>query len=145
MANTMGTPLVLQKIICDFLRMGGYDRLLRYLRRVYARNLQLYAQALRRSCPHGTCLSRPAGGFVLWVQFPKGVDTVRLFHEALERNVSVAPGILFSAQLRYTNCVSLNVSSPWTDRILAALNLLGELAKAQLAPKIGKPAARKSA
>ncbi len=145
MANTMGTPLILQKIICDFLRMGGYDRLLRSLRRIYARNLSLYAQAIRRSCPAGTCLSRPEGGFVLWVQFPKSVDTVRLFHEALEHDVSVAPGILFSVQQRYNNCVSVNVSSPWSDRIQAALNLLGELAHAQLTPKFRRPAARKSA
>jgi DNA-binding transcriptional MocR family regulator len=142
LANTMGTPLVLQKTICDFLRMGGHGRLLRTIRRTYARNLRLYSETIRRSCPPGTCLSRPSGGYILWVEFPKEVDTVRLYHEALEYKVSVAPGILYSSRLRYTNCVSINASSPWSDRIQAALKLLGLLAQSQLAPTNGKSAAR---
>ena len=53
MANTMGTPLVLQKTITDFLRLGGFDHHLRGLRRTYRLNLRLYTEALRRSCPPG--------------------------------------------------------------------------------------------
>ena len=132
MANTMGTPLVLQKTITDFLRLGGYEHHLRGLRRHYQRQLRLYAEALRRSCPAGTRLSQPAGGFVLWVEFPPGVDSVRLYHDAMRHKVSIAPGSLFSCQPVYRHCIRLNASSPWSERIAAALRLLGRLATAQL-------------
>ncbi|SDR74553.1 transcriptional regulator, GntR family [Opitutus sp. GAS368] len=132
MANTMGTPLVLQKTITDFLRIGGYDHHLRSLRRTYQQHLRLYSENLRRHCPPGTRLTQPDGGYVLWVQFPAAVDTVRLYHEALQKKVSIAPGILFSAQPRFNHCIRLNTSSPWSDRIQSALRLIGRLAAAQL-------------
>jgi DNA-binding transcriptional MocR family regulator len=134
MANTMGTPLILQKTITDFLRLGGYDHHLRRLRRTYRRNLELFTTTLRRSCPPGTRLSHPEGGYILWVQFPSGVDTGRLYREALRENISIAPGILFSVKPRYTNCLRLNASSLWSERIEAALRRLGQLAADQLKP-----------
>jgi DNA-binding transcriptional MocR family regulator len=78
----------------------------------------------------------------LWIQFPKEVDTVRLYHEALKHKISIAPGILFSSTPRYNNCVRVNASPPWSDRIQAALRLLGKLAVIQLGRKAGKSAAQ---
>jgi DNA-binding transcriptional MocR family regulator len=132
MANTMGTPPVLQKTISDFIRLGGYDRHLRILRRTYGAHVQRYTEFIRRTYPPGTALSQPTGAYILWIQFPAGVDAVRLYREALRHRVSVAPGVLFSAQPRYTNCIRINASTPWSDRIEAALRLLGRLAAAQL-------------
>ena len=140
MASTMGTPLVLQKTITDYLRLGGYDHHLRGLRRIYQRNLRLYTASLRRSCPAGTRLSQPDGGYVLWVEFPAGVDSGRLYHDAMRHKVSIAPGSLFSSQPIYNQCNRLNASSPWSERIETALRLLGRLAKAQLAAAGEKPA-----
>ena len=63
--NTLGTPVVLQKTISDFLRDGGYDHHLRSIRRAYQNQLHLFSQAVLRHFPAGTRLSRPQGGFVL--------------------------------------------------------------------------------
>jgi DNA-binding transcriptional MocR family regulator len=141
LANTMGTPLVLQKTVCDFLRLGGYDHHLRALRRAYQRHLRHYGEIIRRSCPPGTGLSRPDGGYIVWIQFPRPVDTVRLYHEALKQKISIAPGILFSAQPRYNHCIRINASAPPSEKIQAALRLLGKLAEAQLPWKTGRTVA----
>ncbi|MBL9189135.1 MAG: PLP-dependent aminotransferase family protein [Opitutaceae bacterium] len=130
--NTLGTPVVLQKTVSDFLRNGGYDHHLRSIRRAYHHQLHLFSQAILRYFPEGTRLSRPEGGFVLWVELPAGVDTLRLHREALKHHITTAPGALFSVKDRYKSCLRMNCGVPWTDAIEAAVRTLGELARKQL-------------
>ena len=130
--NTLGTPVVLQKAVSDFLRNGGYDHHLRSIRRSYHHQLHLFSQAVLRHFPAGTRLSRPEGGFVLWVEMPAGVDTLRLHREAVKHHINTAPGALFSVKDRYRNCLRMNCGLPWSDTIEAAVKTLGTLAHAQL-------------
>lgn len=131
-ANTMGTPVILQKAISDLLRLGGYDRHLRILRRTCESQIKRYSEAIRLTAPPGTALSQPQGAFILWVEFPAEVDTVPLYHAALRHKVSVAPGRLFSAGRQFGNCIRINASIPWSPRVEAAVRLIGRLATAQL-------------
>lgn len=131
-ANTLGTPVVLQKTVSDFLRNGGYDHHLRSIRRAYQNQLHLFSQAILRHFPEGTRLSRPGGGCVLWVEFPPGVDTLRLHRDALKHHIGIAPGPLFSLKDRYRNCLRMNCGLPWSDLIESAVRTVGELAKKQL-------------
>jgi DNA-binding transcriptional MocR family regulator len=132
--NTLGTPVVLQKTVSDFLRNGGYDHHLRSIRRAYHHQLHLFSQAILRHFPAGTRLSRPEGGFILWVEMPAGVDALHLHREAVKRHISTAPGPLFSVKDRYRNCLRMNCGLPWSEPIEAALRTLGELAKKQISP-----------
>ena len=130
--NTMGTPVVLQKTIAEFLRDGGYDHHLRTLRRAYQQQLHQFARGMQRYFPPGTRYSRPQGGNVIWVEFPTKVDTLRLHHEALKHRINTAPGALFSVKNRYHNCLRMSCGLPWSDEIEAALRTLGELVRKQL-------------
>jgi DNA-binding transcriptional MocR family regulator len=130
--NTLGTPVVLQKTVSDFLRTGGYDHHLRAIRRAYHNQLHLFSQAILRNFPEGTRLSRPDGGFVLWVEMPSRVDTLRLHRDALKHRINTAPGSLFSVKDRYRNCLRMNCGVPWSDALDAAIRTLGGLAKRQL-------------
>jgi DNA-binding transcriptional MocR family regulator len=138
MASTMGTPLVLQKTLCDFLRIGGYEHHLRALRAGFQANLRRYAETIRRNCPLGTGLSRPAGGYILWIQFPPEVDTLRLYREASQQGINLAPGALFSSQPRFNNCIRINASTPWSPQVEAALKLVCYLAALQLPRRTGR-------
>ena len=131
--NTLGTPVVLQKTISDFLRTGGYDHHLRSIRRAYQNQLQLFSQAILRHFPEGTRLSRPQGGFILWAELPAGVDTLQLHRDALRHHINTAPGALFSVKDRYRNCLRMNCGIPWSEPVDAALHTLGGLARTQLA------------
>jgi len=130
--NTLGTPVVLQKTISDFLRTGGYDHHLRSIRRAYQNQLHLFSQAILRHFPEGTRLSRPQGGFILWAELPAGVDTLQLYRDALRHHINTAPGALFSVKDRYRNCLRMNCAMPWTAEVDAALKTVGDLAKEQL-------------
>lgn len=130
--NTLGTPVILQKTISDFLRDGGYDHHLRSIRRAYQNQLHLFSQAILRHFPAGTRLSRPQGGFVLWLELPAGIDTLTLYTEALKQQINTAPGALFSVKDRYRNCLRMNCGIPWSDVIAHAVETIGALAKQQL-------------
>ncbi|MFT3783182.1 MAG: PLP-dependent aminotransferase family protein [Nibricoccus sp.] len=131
-SNTLGTPIVLQKTIANFLRDGGYDHHLRSIRRAYQNQLHLFSQAMLRSFPVGTRLSRPHGGFVLWAELPARVDTYKLYTDALQRRINIAPGILFSVKERYRNCLRVNCGIPWCPAVEDAMRTLGDLAKKQI-------------
>ena len=130
--TTLGTPVVLQKTISDFLRNGGYDHHLRSIRRAYHHQLHLFSQAILRHFPEGTRISRPEGSFVRWIEMPPGGDSLKLHRDALKHKICTAPGALFSVKDRYRNCLRMNCGLPWTDEIESALRTLGELAKKQL-------------
>ncbi|MBK9991023.1 MAG: PLP-dependent aminotransferase family protein [Verrucomicrobia bacterium] len=131
--NTLGTPVILQKTIANFLRDGGYDHHLRSIRRAYQNQLHLFSQAVLRNFPAGTRLSRPHGGFVLWAELPARVDTHKLHIDALKQHIAIAPGVLFSVKERYRNCLRINCGIPWGEPVEQAVRTLGELAKKQLA------------
>ena len=130
--NTMGTPVVLQKTLAEFLRDGGYDHHLRSLRRAYHQHLHLFLRGMQKYFPEGTRYSRQQGGNFIWVEFPAKVDALRLRRDALKHKINTAPGNLFSVKDRYRHCLRISCSLPWSDAIEAALRTLGDLIKQQL-------------
>lgn len=78
--------------------------------------------------PAGTRLSRPAGGFVLWVELPDGGDAVALFRRARSGGIAFAPGPLFSATGGLRSCLRINCAREWTARTARAIGTLGRLA-----------------
>jgi len=129
-----GTALAPQLTVAAFLANGGYDRHLRQLRRVYQTQMTRLQQAIYDDFPAETCVSRPTGGHVLWLEMPPNFDALRLHEEALDRKISIAPGIVFSASGQcYRNCFRLNAAIPWSAEVDQAMKTLGYLAKKQLA------------
>jgi DNA-binding transcriptional MocR family regulator len=129
--NSVGSAELLQLALAEFLASGGYDRQLRALRRVFRDQVARVSAAVTEFFPAGTRLTRPAGGFILWVELPEGSDSVELFRQALRNNISLGPGVLFSATDRYRNCIRMGCAEPWSPRVEHAIARLGELAKRQ--------------
>lgn len=130
--NTVGTATLPQLAIAEFLQNGGYERYLRGVRQIYSKQVQRISEAVAELFPKGTSISRPSGGFVIWIGLPKECDAITLHEKALERNISIAPGPLFSAANAYKNFIRLNCGQLWSREIERALVLLGDLAKRQL-------------
>jgi DNA-binding transcriptional MocR family regulator len=116
-----------QLAIAEFLANGGYDHHLRSIRRTYARKVAQMADAIGRFFPPGTRVTRPAGGFVLWVEMPPAVDSIRLYEQARQQGISIAPGPLFSATGKYRNYVRLNAAF-YSEKLEGAIATLGRLA-----------------
>lgn len=125
--NTLTTPSVPQVALADYLRHDGYDRHLRRVRRFYRQQARLMRAMVQRFFPAGTRTSDPQGGYVLWVELPASVDSMRLYQAALARGITIGPGYMFSMRNDFHHYIRLNYSYPWTAQTEAALKTLGEL------------------
>jgi DNA-binding transcriptional MocR family regulator len=128
-AHTLATPTLPQMAIADFLENGGYERHLRRLRRSLAEQVARVSEAIATHFPAGTRISRPQGGFLLWVEMPHGKSALELHDRALARGVSVAPGPIFSAKQRFTSCVRISCGFPWSPAIERGVRTLGEIVR----------------
>jgi DNA-binding transcriptional MocR family regulator len=127
-ASSGPTAAILQEMVAELLRSGGYERHLVKLRNTYARQVAQVAAAVSRYFPPGTRMTQPRGGFVIWVELPRGLDSLSLFEAAIRQGVNFAPGPLFSATGRYRNFLRLNCGRRMTPELDAAIARLGRLA-----------------
>ena len=125
--SSIGTPTLLQMTIAEFLANGGYDHHLRKLRRFYGEQVPRVTQAITKYFPEDTKVTRPAGGYVLWVELPPRVDSLELFRRALAERISIAPGPIFSPKQKFQNFIRLSCGAPWTEAMDQALLKLGQL------------------
>jgi DNA-binding transcriptional MocR family regulator len=128
--TSISTAAALQEAIAELLTNRGYQRHLRGLRRKCEQQVAQFSRAVERYFPQGTRMSRPEGGFVLWLDLPGDIDTVELHEQALARKVSFAPGPLFSASGQFRSALRLNCGRELTPAVLKALKDLGSLAGA---------------
>lgn len=129
--RTLAVAAPVQEGIADYLAKGGYDRHLRQLRHALSQQQISLASAVLRHFPLGTRATRPEGGYFMWVELPKGIDTLALQCEANALDISIAPGPMFSARAAFKNCVRLNYGHPWTPAFDTAVATLGRLANVQ--------------
>jgi DNA-binding transcriptional MocR family regulator len=125
--TTMAAPSLQQHVLAEFLESGGYDRHVKRLRTTLASQVEEVRQAAGKYLPKGTRISRPAGGYVLWVQLPGKIDTLQLYQAALAERISILPGTIFSPTGRYRNYMRLNCGHRWSEAHDRALLTLGRL------------------
>ncbi len=121
-----------QAAIASFLATGRYEYHLRKLRQTLHANSLHFTRAIGEYFPEGIKLSNPKGGFILWLELDKHIDTYQLYQEAMQHKISIAPGSMFTLQDRYQNCMRLSYGMPWTPEIDKALKKLGNLVKGMM-------------
>ena len=127
--TTLSACSVSQMAVAAYLENGGYDRHLRHIRQEYCKNLSQFQLAVQQYFPEGTQISRPRGGYILWISLPGAADTLTLFNWALAQNISIAPGIVFSNSDQFNHCLRLNCGIPWNRATEQAVMTLGVLAR----------------
>lgn len=126
--TSLGTSAPSQLGLARYLEQGGFDKHLRKLRQTLAQQHAQVERIVKNCFPRGSCAIRPLGGYFLWVELPPGVDSIDLHHQALQQDISIAPGPIFSARRDYRNCVRLNYGHALDKKGEQALELLGRLA-----------------
>lgn len=118
-----------QLAAATFVREGHYHRHVRRMRQIYQRNREIFTCWAREYFPCGICVTRPKGGFMLWVELPEQVDMVCVAKQLCRLKIQVAPGSLFSASGKYRNCVRINCALPPNEKHRDAMQKLGEALK----------------
>ena len=130
-ALSCSSPLLNQWALSEFVASGEYDRNMRILRQVLERQKHRMVALVQDAFPQGTRISDPRGAGVLWLELPAGNDSEAFFHHALEHNISIAPGALFSPTNKFKRCIRISYGVPWTLEIENAIRQLGSLCVAK--------------
>jgi DNA-binding transcriptional MocR family regulator len=126
--NSISTNIPAQEALAAYLAKGGYEFHLRRLRQALQSQQNRMLEAIARYFPDRVRVTRPQGGYFLWLELPAGTDALALQKRATELGISIAPGPLFSANRRFGNCLRLNCGHPWSPQLDEALRTLGQLA-----------------
>lgn len=124
---SLATTIPVQIALADFLKQGAFDTHLRRLRGALEVQEASMAAAIERHFPAGTRITRPRGGYFVWVELPPATDALALHRRALNAGISIAPGPIFSPKREYGNCIRLNFGHPWSEEIEQAMLRLGQM------------------
>lgn len=125
--NTLATPAVPQLAVASYLMRDGWDHHLRFVRQTLAQRMDILRGLVQRHFPAQTRISRPAGGYLVWIEMPASVDSMDVYREALERGITIAPGRIFSNSDLYRNFMRLNCSYESTTEIESAVRTVGAI------------------
>ena len=116
-----------QAAIAHFLETGRYDLHMRKLRKALHTQCLRYTQAIAEYFPPDIKVSRPEGGYGLWIELNKNVNAFELYEQALVYNIVISPGQIFSTDSRFTNFIRISFGIPFNNEIDRCLKKLGEL------------------
>ncbi|HZH51802.1 MAG TPA: PLP-dependent aminotransferase family protein [Microvirga sp.] len=119
-ATCFGSPSPLAtELIASVLAEGGYRKHMEQLRQRLAR--ARHETATRLESLGILPWLMPRGGFYLWCRLPEDQDAAALARTALEENVILAPGNVFSVSQSATSFLRFNVAQSGDPRIMAVL------------------------
>lgn len=125
LGTTLATSLPAQLALADYLSDADADRHLKEFRLALREGRDAMLHAINKYFPPTCSVTRPNGGYFLWLQLPPGVDGLWLYQKARDAGISLAPGELFSPGGDHANAIRLNFGHPDDTRVLPALKKLG--------------------
>jgi DNA-binding transcriptional MocR family regulator len=78
--TTLSSAVPSQEGLSQYLSHGGYNKHLRRLRHALAMQQAVALKAVTRYFPKGTRVTRPEGGYFLWLELPASVDALQLLY-----------------------------------------------------------------
>lgn len=127
--QNISSPTLTQAAIAHYLKHGRYEFHLKNLRKALHTQSLRYVQAIIKYFPADTKVSRPHGGFILWLELNKKVNAFKLRTEAMKQNISIVPGKIFSTGNSFSNCIRISFGKPWNDDTDYGLMMLGKMIK----------------
>jgi DNA-binding transcriptional MocR family regulator len=119
-----------QYALSSYLESGHYDKHLRKIRAICQQNIDDISQLVKQFFPAGTRISKPKGGFIIWVALPEKTDVMALQKNALKEGINIAPGAMFSNTNEFDHYIRLNCAIPIDAEVKQAIKTLGRLADA---------------
>lgn len=127
--HLISTPTLNQEAIANFMENDRYENHLYKLRHELHTNSLHFVQSIMDYFPVETKIITPQGGFMLWVELDKKIDTTALYHKAMQQKISIAPGRMFTLQEQFRNCMRLSYGQRWSPAIEERLISLGNIIK----------------
>lgn len=113
--STLATSAPIQLSLVEYLSTKNYEKHLKELRKTLASRKRKMHEFLQQQLSDIAKIYNHSGGYFLWLEFDASVDTTVLYREALDKNITLAPGKLFALQDEFNHCLRVNASFELTD------------------------------
>ncbi len=122
-------PMMDQYLALEYLQSGALDRNLKQTLEKYRFRRDLMLSLLEKYMPEGVQWTRPDGGLFLWLTLPEGIDTVKMYDEALGSGVAYVAGSFFFVDGSHRNTMRLNFSFIDQAKMEPGVKLLSSIIK----------------
>ena len=129
MMHNVSSATPTQAAIGVFFENGRYDLHLRSLRKALHTQCMLYQQAITKYFPENIKVSRPQGGYVLWIEMDPSINAFELYQKAMDQKISISPGQIFSTGAAYKNFIRISFGHPYTSEIDKSIRTLADLVR----------------
>ena len=123
--NVAGAGLP-QLALAEFLESGAFEKHVKQLRLALWKTVEASRQEVLATFPEGTRVTRPEGGFVLWIELPGAYDGVAVQRQAAEAGINILAGPQFSPTRQYRHCIRIACGHPF-EVMRPALRTLARL------------------
>jgi len=106
---------------------GFIDRHVKHICEVYKERRDVMLDSLTELMPPGVQWTHPQGGLFLWATLPEGMDTAKLFPEAVAEKVAYVPGESFHPCGGGENTMRLNFSYSRPELITEGISRLARM------------------
>ena len=114
---TLCPPTLNQMIVSRYLSTHDWKGQIKIYREQYRERRDAMLNALEQHMPEGCSWTRPAGGFMVWLTAPEGVDTKAMLPRAVTQRVAYASGTGFYADQMGSRQMRLSFCYPTPERI----------------------------
>lgn len=131
-SNTLNTPKLNQDICTIFMREFDLEAHFQKARKYYEEKLAFFLRAMDENFPEdmGVTWTKPEGGLFLWMTVPDDINTLDLFHRAIEQKVAFVPGeVCYPAGYRRYNTMRINFSFPTKEQIVEGVKRLSSVVR----------------
>lgn len=124
LANSQSTQLGLS----TYMQEGHLKRHLQQKRQLLRSQRDQLVHTIHEFWPHDVRFSVPNGGLALWVEAAPTVDMQALYYAMLQQQIIITPGVLFTTNNSFKNCLRLSFNHPTTgNREKAIIKLARKL------------------
>lgn len=127
------TPSLNQHLVLALLKAGLYSQQVEAVCRHYGRQCQHMIAAIRNHFPKEVHVMPPDGGMFVWCELPPAMNATKLLEEAIRHQIAFVPGEYFYVKNPKPNTLRLSFATTPTEKMDAAIKVLGELIAEQLA------------
>ena len=127
------TNTLSQYILLEFIRRGLLDKQIQENIEFYRAKRDFMLRQMERHFPREATWNRPQGGFFIFVKLPNYMDAGKLFQRAVDQNVAFVTGQPFFVDGSGRNTFRLSYSQVGEEVIEAAIRIIGNLIKDDLA------------
>jgi 2-aminoadipate transaminase len=115
------------EVVNSVISLGFLDTYIQRLKKVYSKRIKSFCDQLRMHLPEQAVFKVPTGGYFVWVELPKGIDTNSFRKAAKKQNLDFYPGTFFSHEKRLKNYMRLSFAFYDEDVLAEGARRLGKV------------------